>query len=482
MAGLDASVIGNLQPPKSMSLSDMLGIAKGGYELSKMKELYPAVIAKEQAASQGAQALASQEQLKNLMAHHSYIVQNIQDEMNNPNISADSIIKRATEINANSPNGGDPKALAQTLMGMPDPKTATKTDYQAFLAGQLGKTLSSQAQLEKLYPATVQQDIGGQSVNIATGNPLISALPPGTPTGPYIQKNLAPQVAVSPTGGPMQFGGGGSPQMGNVNNQPSSVSVAPAGGAEVSGIQNKTQTTNPSGVTSKQMSQPKVASGPIPYMQGETYDAYRERVGKVQQSVGQAKEDIDPSKSNSVTNAKYTNEQILKALDDKNVRVGPLMQAIAEKSEGLNLTSDEQYVKKLLEQRIQQQSSRSNEDQASKAIASGNFGNSKDAIRSVLFKDNGTLTAQELKARGTLSRAGDINKPNLAGVNQFQNDFAKNADPQVTHLMGVIGNKPLSALTKTEIGHLQKEFSGMSKEDFNALMKKRQALIDLAGK
>jgi len=301
-----------------------------------------------------------------------------------------------------------------------------------------------------------------------------------------LQKNLAPQVAVSPTGGPMQFGGGGVPQAGNLNNRPAAVQVGPAGGgANVTNIQqggNQPSANKPTGVSASAMLQPKTASGPIPYMQGETYDAYRERVGKVQKSINQANEDLKTSNPTSVTNARYTNDEILKALDNKNVRVGPLMQAISDKSEGLNLTPEEQYVKKLLEQRIQQQQSRSNADQNSKSIASGNFGNSKDAIRNVIFKDNGTLTAHELQARGTLNKAGNINKPNLAGVNDFQNEFAKHADPEVTHLMGVIGNKPLNELTKSEIAHLQKEFSGMSKEKFNALMEKRQKLIDLSGK
>jgi len=187
---------------------------------------------------------------------------------------------------------------------------------------------------------------------------------------------------------------------------------------------------------------------------------------------------LKTSNANSVTNARYTNEQILKALDNKDVRVGPLMQAIANKTEGLNLTADEQYVKKLLEQRIQQQQSRSNIDQISKEIASGNFGNSKDTIRSVLFKDNGNLTAQELQAKGILNKAGNVNKPNLAGVNEFQNNFALKSDPEVMHLMGVIGDKPLNQLTKAEISHLQKEFKGKSLAEIDALMKKRQELID----
>jgi len=50
----DPSIYGSIQAPKGMSLSEMLGIQKSQYELSKLKELYPAMIEKEQALSKTA--------------------------------------------------------------------------------------------------------------------------------------------------------------------------------------------------------------------------------------------------------------------------------------------------------------------------------------------------------------------------------------------------------------------------------------------
>ena len=475
---------------KPMTIADMLDISQKQLNLQKSKDTYADQVAQIKAESQNAQQIAQQNALKTVKSHVSNIAQGTAELITDPDLTPEKILKKYKEINAAAPGDAASKAAAlqQVVAGMPQ-KMPSETDdqfqtrLQTYVAGNHLKGLDHLAAVQQAYPGTANVSTGGQTVNVSTGNPLLTGQAPGTPTGAYLQNTLAPSVQTSATGEPMQFGGGGVPQAGNLNNRPVSVQGVPAtgGGANISNMPQ--QTTAPQGgVTKEQMGQPKTLSGPIPHMVGESYDSYKERVGKVQQSVGQAKEDINVSNPNSVTNAKYTNQQILKTLDDKNIRVGPLMQAIADKTEGLNLTPDEQYVKKLLEQRIQQQQARSNADQTSKSIANGNFGNSKDTIRNVLFKDMGTLTAQELQARGTLSRAGDINKPNLSGVNQFQNDFAKNADPQVTHLIGVIGNKPLSALTKSEIGHLQKEFGGMSKEDFNALMKKRQALIDLAGK
>jgi len=442
-------------------LGDIINMARGVQAYQQAQQINPLEV-------QQKKAEVDAKKLGLLRARSENIVQNIQDLLQKDDLTYDDIYKKASEINANA--GGDENSLKQVMASF-NPKSSP-TQHKASLAQALAKNLTSQAQLEKLYPSVQLEDIGGQKVSIAQGNPLLAAEQPGVPTGPYLQKSLAPQVATSPTGGPMQFGGGGIPQAGNLNNRPVLVQTAPAMGGQA----NMQPTAG--GVTPQQMSQPKSASGPIPYMQGETYDSYKDRVAKVQKSVGQAAEDLKTSNANSVTNARYTNEQILKALDNKDVRVGPLMQAIANKTEGLNLTADEQYVKKLLEQRIQQQQSRSNIDQISKEIASGNFGNSKDTIRSVLFKDNGNLTAQELQAKGILNKAGNVNKPNLAGVNEFQNNFALKSDPEVMHLMGVIGDKPLNQLTKAEISHLQKEFKGKSLTEIDALMKKRQELID----
>ena len=492
----DTSMYGNAIPtkkelPKGMSIGDMLDISKKQLELNKFKDTYADQVKQVEAESQNAQQIAQQNVLKTVKSHVSNLGQATFELQSDNELTPEKILKAYKNVNNNAP--GDPAAkavaLQQVIAGMPqkmpqETEDQFQTRLQIFVAGNHLKGLDHLAAVQQAYPGTANVSTGGQTVNVSTGNPLLTGQPTGAPTGAYLQNTLAPTVATSPTGGPMAFGGGGTPQVGNLNNRPVGVQVAPAGGgATATGMQqNAPQVNAPQGggFTSQSMSQPKPASGPIPYMQGETYDAYKNRVAKVQESIGQASSDLKTSNPNSVVNAKYTNEQILKALDDKNIRVGPLMNYMAGKTEGIVLTDDEQYLKKLLETRIQQQQSRSNADQISKSIASGNFGNSKDAIRGVLFKDNGTLTAQELLSKGILNKAGDINKPNLAGVNEFQNGFA--SDPEVTHLMGVIGSKPLNQLTKAEVRHLQKEFAGKSKEEIDALMKKRQSLIDSVGK
>ena len=54
----DTSAI-KVEPNKGMSLADMLNIQKSSYELSKIKELYPAMISEQQAKSRTAQVGAN---------------------------------------------------------------------------------------------------------------------------------------------------------------------------------------------------------------------------------------------------------------------------------------------------------------------------------------------------------------------------------------------------------------------------------------
>jgi len=165
----DTSIFGNLQAPKGMSLSEMLGVQKSQYELSKLKELYPAMIAGEQARSRSAQAAANvaeqtqqpqielaqtqlnTQKLANLTAHSNATISGIQKLFNKQNLTTEDIVKEATELNRI--HGGSPQALEKTLQGIPT--NGTQTDLKAWLAQQLAQTTGSLSQLEKQYPAGI---------------------------------------------------------------------------------------------------------------------------------------------------------------------------------------------------------------------------------------------------------------------------------------------------------------------------------------
>ena len=161
----DTSAI-KVEPNKGMSLADMLNIQKSSYELEKIKELYPSMISEQQARSRTAQVganVAEQTQqpqiesaqtqlntqkLTNLTAHANATISGIQKLFNKPDLTAEDIVKEATELN--TVHGGSPQALAKVLQGIP--KNGSPLDYKSFLAQQLAQTTGSLSQLEKQYP------------------------------------------------------------------------------------------------------------------------------------------------------------------------------------------------------------------------------------------------------------------------------------------------------------------------------------------
>ena len=462
-------------------LADIIGVQKGQLELSKARQTLPSEVARTRAEATNAIARANTTQLENLIAHSNNSITNLRGLRDKDKIDDSEVEKLVTDTIYSA--GGNEQAIKQVLMDYP--KNGTLADKKAWLAQKEANAAGHVAALEKRYPNTQNVDTGANIINVTTGNPTQTGEPTGMPTGVYLPKTLAPTVATSPTGGPMQFGGGAKPQIGNINALPSNVQIAPAGGgATATGMQqNAPQVNAPQGggVTSQSMNQPK-GGVPIPYVPGEPYDAFRTRAGDVAKMPKAASEALNINNIDSIPNARYTNEKIQKMLDNPNLNIGPIADAIAKQTGGIGLSAEQQEIMKYLEQRIRMESARTNQDQASQRTAFGSFGTQKGALREILYKDNGNLAGQELYQRGILNHAGDINKPNLQSVNQFNNDYAKLAEPRVVHLIGVIGDKSTKDLTKSDRQHLAKEFSGLSDNQIQELMNKRQKLLDLVGK
>jgi hypothetical protein len=135
---------------------------------------------------------------------------------------------------------------------------------------------------------------------------------------------------------------------------------------------------------------------------------------------------------------------------------------------------------KYLEQRIRQQATRTDQDQSSIRSAFGSFGTNREALMDIIYNDKGTLASQRMYYSGIRKYQGNPNKPDLAAVNEFENKFNQiNQDPDVAHLLGVIGTKKTNQLTNTDKQHLQKYFGSMSDERINDLFKKRDELMRL---
>jgi len=173
---IDPSISLNVKPPQSMSLGDMLNIARGAQEYQQRQKLNP--IEAQQAQSVLEQNLAAEElakktlapkiqqqqfitesagtqlntqKLENTRKHFENVVQNISTLITKPDLTRDDIINRATEINKNA--GGNEQSLAQTLAGLP--QTNNVNDLRAFLAQGLTKSIGGLSQLDKLAPAGV---------------------------------------------------------------------------------------------------------------------------------------------------------------------------------------------------------------------------------------------------------------------------------------------------------------------------------------
>jgi hypothetical protein len=162
----DASVYGNVQAPKAMSLQEMVDLGRSSTALQKEKALLPSAIQQGQAQAQTATLQADTAKLDNALKHTNQVIQDQQKLLTKPNLTSDDIVASAKE---NAKRMGTPDdAVNQALSNLP--VNGTPTQLREWLAVNLTKTLSAQSQLEKLYP-------GG----VLPGN-IPSTYQPSTPT------------------------------------------------------------------------------------------------------------------------------------------------------------------------------------------------------------------------------------------------------------------------------------------------------------
>lgn len=197
---IDPSIALKVNTPQSMSLGDMLNLARGAQDYKQRQKLNP--IEAQQAESVLQQNLAAEElakqtlqdkikqqqfqtksagtqlntqQLENTRKHTENVIQNISTLMTKPDLTRDDIIARATEINNNA--GGNEQSLNQSLAGLP--QEGNVTAYRAWLAGNLTKVIGTQNQLDKLAPAGVYPtqlpNVEPQAPTTTSATPSVSA-------------------------------------------------------------------------------------------------------------------------------------------------------------------------------------------------------------------------------------------------------------------------------------------------------------------
>ena len=259
MADFNVSdVASKVTTPQQMSLGDMVNMARGVQELKKAQEINPLLIeeARQKVKSSTAEANVSEQtqgskiskadteaksalvglssaQVDNLKKHSTLVTQGIQSLMSKPDLTSDDIVKAATELNINA--GGDEKSLKNSLQGMPtgkDGKPAHPLELKSFLAKKLASTLDSAAQIDKLYPTPVTQNLGNKVVPVNAGNQTLTGNVPGSVAGQSNTIGLTPgTTAVAQPGdgtglepGTQYIVGSGQP---SAPNKPIATSVSP---------------------------------------------------------------------------------------------------------------------------------------------------------------------------------------------------------------------------------------------------------------
>jgi hypothetical protein len=326
-------------------------------------------------------------------------------------------------------------------------------------------------------------DAGGNIIS-TVATPSVGGLTPSiAKTGVISDKTLAPQLATSETGLPKQYGGGNS--SGIINPAPNPVLQPPAmqfrqpAGAPV-GAPTRAPAVAPVSGAATGMNQQFGAKGGLEMSQGEHVDTYKARVARLAALPAQANKELSLANNDSIPNQEFTNNKVLKLLESKNIRVGKLAEAISKKTGGIGLNSEEVEIQKYLEQRIRQNALRSNQDEDSQKMASGSFGTDINALRDIIYNDKGLLASQRLLNQGILKYQGNPNKPNLAAINDFENKFNMlNQDRNVTHLLGIVGDRAMEDLSKSDVQQLKKTFGGMSKDQMDKLFEKKQELENL---
>jgi hypothetical protein len=176
---------------------------------------------------------------------------------------------------------------------------------------------------------------------------------------------------------------------------------------------------------------------------------------------------------------------ILQKLKNPDLDTGPIAQALAGNTKGITLTSEQQELMKLLEQRIQGLAPRTDADAQSKKDAYGSFKLKKDALMDIVRSDLGNIHKDSLLKNGIINSAGsDASNPNLAGINNFQQKFSKSSqNPILSTYIGIIGkHKDKTTIDEEDKQALKKFISEnkLSGEQIKLLENERKQLIDLS--
>jgi hypothetical protein len=482
-----------------LDMLEMVQTARGMTSLEKEQALLEPAIRQGVAQSKTAEIGANTAQLENQLKHQSYASRQMLTLLNsNKPVTEDDLKSTVTSIMRNS--GAPDNAIQQSLSALP--KGLSDRENRAFIARHATNSLTSEAQLEKLFPAATATNVGGAVIPMAGGGPLAYTAP-GTQVGPAQATTISPQVATNPiTGDPMVIGGGRAvgtqPQVGGPSygvdsravtpvsqiGQPMAAPTAQPARAPLSQPQGQPLTQPQGQVVTQPMGQATTqGGGQLQRLEGEAPEQTKARQANVTSTYLKAQDQFNNTGSEfgHIPTIKNINNNIISLLKDPDVNTGSVQNFLSKKLGKENLSPKEQELAKYLGQRVQNLSPKSDADAANKKEAYGNLQMKKEALMDLVRQDQAWVTSEELRSKGVLNNAGSATKPNMQRVAEFNNTFTQFAnDPALMKYIAIIGENPDKAqLDKSDIADLQKDFGSMTPQKRQEMELKRKTLLRL---
>jgi hypothetical protein len=191
----------------------------------------------------------------------------------------------------------------------------------------------------------------------------------------------------------------------------------------------------------------------------------------------------NPGAPSYLPNQEFVAQKLLSYLKDPNVKTGPIADALAGKTNQATLTPKEQEILKLIQQRIQNLNPRTDADAQSKKDAYGSFRMDKEALSDIIRQDIGWIRTDMLRKQGIRNYGGNASNPNLEAATNFNSEFSNFAqNPILSQYIGIVGTGKTAHIDEHDEKALAKLFkeNNLGKVGINALEQARKNLVEMS--
>ena len=469
-----------IQPPKNMTLADMVNLAGGIQAYQQSQQLNPLQLQKAQLELQQAQQ-TSPLAVREAAARTSTAETGSKKANSELNAYYQDQTRKTygglltdPDFNPKNPN---PEAIKEKL-----------NEAKDYLVNVIGVPEHESKMHDKLLEHIDKHGAAGAQRVIQTiANGVQQA---GTNTEQFGQVNKAPtyinqgQYAVPVYTSPYQSGGPGQAPAVKMQLPPearkSITQADPVSGDTI--VYDVDENGKPTNVRFLKQTAPNAAP-PVAVSPGGNTETDKQRAANAINSyVGSVNALTDASKPGHIPTQEFVAKKLLTYLKDPQVETGPIADVLAGKTNQASLSSKEQEVLKLIQQRIQNLNPRTDADAQSKKDAYGSFRLKKDALADLVRQDLGNIQNQKLMATGMMNAAGDPKNPNLPAVNAFQNQFSNfSKNPALMQYIGIVGTGQTASIDDHDKNALKKLMKDNGLQNLSDLEQKRKQLVELSG-